>query len=81
MNKKIVTFGEILFRLSKENHFRLPQGHVFNGDFGGSEANVAVSLAVMGDQVEYVTRVPDNAIGHASLMHLREFGLDVKHVV
>ena len=72
MNKKIVTFGEILFRLSKENHFRLPQGHVFNGDFGGSEANVAVSLAVMGDQVEYVTRVPDNAIGHASLMHLRE---------
>ena len=36
MNKKIVTFGEILFRLSKENHFRLPHLHVFNGDFDGS---------------------------------------------
>ena len=81
MNKKIVTFGEILFRLSKENHYRLTQGHVFNGDYGGSEANVAVSLAVMNDEVEYVTRVPDNAIGHAALMHLREFGLDVSHVV
>ena len=81
MNKKIVTFGEILFRLSKENHNRLTQGHVFNGDYGGSEANVAVSLAVMNDEVEYVTRVPDNAIGHAALMHLREFGLDVSHVV
>ena len=71
MNKKIVTFGEILFRLSKENHYRLTQGHVFNGDYGGSEANVAVSLAVMNDEVEYVTRVPDNAIGRAALMHLR----------
>ena len=67
MNKKIVTFGEILFRLSKENHYRLTQGHVFNGDYGGSEANVAVSLAVMNDEVEYVTRVPDNAIGRAAL--------------
>lgn len=81
MNKKIVTFGEILFRLSKENHNRLTQGHVFNGDYGGSEANVAVSLAVMNDEVEYVTRVPDNAIGRAALMHLREFGLDISHVV
>ena len=81
MKKKIVTFGEILFRLSKENQARLTQGRAFNGDFGGSEANVAVSLATLGDQVEYVTRVPNNAMGHAALMHLREFGLDVSHVV
>ena len=74
MKKKIVTFGEILFRLSKEKQARLTQGRAFNGDFGGSEANVAVSLATLGDQVEYVTRVPNNAMGHAALMHLREFG-------
>lgn len=81
MDKKIVTFGEILLRLSKENNFRLSQGRQFNGDFGGSEANVAVSLSVLGDNVEFVTRVPDSSIGNAALLHLREFGLDTRHII
>ncbi len=81
MKDKIITFGEIMLRLSKPSHNRLSQGRVFWGDYGGSEANVAVSLATLGDQVEYVTRVPDNAIGEAALMHLREFGLDTSHIV
>ncbi len=80
-SKRIVTFGEILLRLSKPDCRRLFQGGVFCGGYGGSEANVAVSLAQLGDAVEYVTRVPDNAIGTAALMHLREQGLDVSHVV
>lgn len=78
---KIVTFGEILLRLSKSGNRRLFQGNAFAGDYGGSEANVAVSLAQLGDDVEYVTRVPDNAIGEAALMHLRRLGLDVGHIV
>lgn len=78
---KIVTFGEILLRLSKHGSQRLFQGDSFDGAYGGSEANVAVSLAQLGDHVEYVTRVPDNPIGDAALMHLRQLGLDVSHVV
>lgn len=78
---KIVTFGEILLRLSKHGSQRLFQGDGFDGAYGGSEANVAVSLAQLGDHVEYVTRVPDNPIGDAALMHLRQLGLDVSHVV
>jgi 2-dehydro-3-deoxygluconokinase len=81
MGKKIVTFGEILLRLSKHGSERLFQGRAFDANYGGSEANVAVSLATLGDDVEYVTRVPDNAIGTAALMHLKEFGLNVSHVV
>lgn len=81
MTKKIITFGEILLRLSKHGSERLFTGNAFDANYGGSEANVAVSLAVLGDEVEYVTRVPDNAIGEAALMHLREMGLDVSHVV
>ena len=38
MNKKIVTFGEILLRLSKSGYQRLGQGHVMDANFGGSEA-------------------------------------------
>ena len=63
MNKKIVTFGELLLRFSKSNRMRLTQGQTFSGAYGGSEANVAVSLATMGDDVEYVTRLPKNQIG------------------
>lgn len=79
--QRIVTFGELLLRLSKPGCYRLTQGERFNGNYGGSEANVAVALAQLGNDVEYITRVPDNAIGDAALMHLREFGLDTSHIV
>ena len=81
MNKRIVTFGEIMLRLSKPGFRRLQQGRVFEGNFGGSEANVAVSLACLGEDVEYVSRVPCSAMGDAALMHLREYGVDVSRVV
>lgn len=81
MRDKIVTFGEILLRLSKPSYQRLKQGRQFDGNYGGSEANCAVSLACLGDSVEYVTRVPYGEMGDAALMHLREYGLNVSHVV
>ena len=81
MNTKIVTFGEILLRLSKPGYQRLTQGHRMLGNYGGSEANTAISLAYLGNNVEYVSRLPYGAMGDAALMHLREYGLNVSHVV
>ncbi len=81
MKTGIVTFGEIMLRLAKTGFRRLTQGKMFEGNFGGSEANVAVSLACMGDDVEFVTRVPYSVMGDAALMHLQEFGVDVRYVV
>ena len=81
MDKRIVTFGEILLRLSKSGCQRLSQGSSLSANYGGSEANVAISLACLGDNVEYVTRVPDNAMGRAALMHLQQFGLSTRHIV
>jgi len=78
--KKIVTFGEILFRLSKSGYRRLSQTSLFNGNFGGSEANVAVSLSTLGDNVEYVTRVPDNQMGRAAILALQQYGIGLNHV-
>jgi len=80
MKDKIVTFGEVLFRLSTPGHRRIPQGSIFCGNYGGSEANAAVSLATLGNNVEYVTRVPDNAVGRACCMQLRGYNLDMGHV-
>jgi len=56
-------------------------GEILLGNYGGSEANAAISLAYLGDNVEYVTRVPYGEMGEAALMHLREYGLNVSHVV
>ena len=79
--KEIITFGEILLRWSKNGSRRLDQGYDWEGHFGGSEANVAVSLAILGNRVGYVSRIPDNDIGRSCLKELKQYGIDVSDVV
>ena len=79
--KKIVTFGEILLRWSKPGALRFSQGNDWEGQFGGSEANVAVSLALLGNQVGYISRLPDSPVGRACLKNRRYYGIDVRDVV
>lgn len=81
MPNRIVTFGEVLLRFSKKGFRRLQQGSQLNGNYGGSEANVAVSLAMLGDEIEYVSRVPATQIGQACLNELRYYGVNVEHVI
>ena len=82
MNRqKIVTFGELLLRFSKLDHLRLTQGDMFTSKYGGSEANVAVSLATQGEDVIYITRLPDTPVGHAGAMCLSQLGVDTSHVL
>ncbi len=78
---KIVTFGELLLRFSKLDHLRLTQGDMFTSKYGGSEANVAVSLATLGDEVEYITRLPENSIGHAAAQNLMQLGVNTRRVL
>jgi 2-dehydro-3-deoxygluconokinase len=79
--QKIVTFGELLLRFSKPGHLRLTQGDMFTSKYGGSEANVAVSLASQGEDVTYITRLPDTPVGHAGAMNLAQLGVNTKHVL
>ena len=81
MKNKIITFGELLLRFSKSDHLRLTQGDVFTSKYGGSEANVAVSLATLGDDVTYITRLPDTPVGHAGAMCLAQLGVDTSRVL
>ena len=81
MNRhKIVTFGELLLRFSKADHLRLTQGDTFTSKYGGSEANVAVSLATLGDTVEYVTRLPETPVGHAGAQNLMQLGVGCRYI-
>lgn len=73
---KIVTFGEILMRLSPPSHLRLSQAKSFDLYYGCAEANAAASLAKFGHQVKFVTSVPQNDLGESSISMLRSFGID-----
>lgn len=77
---KIVTFGEIMLRLSPPGFERLLQSPSLQATFGGAEANVAVGLAHFGHESHYVTRVPANPIGDAALRALMAEGVRLDHV-
>lgn len=78
---KVVTFGEIMLRLATPEHLRFRQARSFNATFGGGEANVAVSLANYGIDVDYVTRLPQNDLGAACVAELRSFGVGTSNIV
>ena len=66
MNKRVVTFGEIMLRLAPNGYYRFFQNDQLQATFGGGEANVAVSLANYGLDSVYVTKLPGHAIGQAA---------------
>jgi 2-dehydro-3-deoxygluconokinase len=78
--KKIVTYGEIMLRLAPPGFQRFTRAHSFEAIYGVGEANVAVSLANYGEEVEFVTRLPKNDLGEACLMNLRGYGIHTEHI-
>ncbi len=79
--KKIITFGEIMLRLTPPGHRRFSQAGAFEVIYGGGESNVAVSLANYGLPVEFVSRIPDNDIGECAVMELRKRNVGVSHLI
>ncbi len=78
---KVVTFGEIMLRLSPPAHQRFTQAVGFDAVYGGAEANVAVSLADFGIDAAFVSKVPAHGIGQAAFNELRRWGVDVSGIV
>lgn len=77
---KVVTFGEIMLRLATPGFLRLNQTPVLEMTFGGGEANVAVSLALFGDEATFVTRLPKNDIAEAAIQRLRGLGVKTNRI-
>lgn len=78
---RVVTFGEIMLRLSPPGFLRFSQANSFDVVYGGGESNVAVSLANYGIDTQFVTRLPENDIGECALMELRKRNVGTKHIV
>ncbi len=81
MDRKIITFGEIMLRLATPGHQRISQVSSFNASFGGGEANVAVSLAKFNLDAEFVTRLPENDLGDSVIMELKKYGVGTNHII
>lgn len=79
--KKVVTFGEIMLRLSPPGFLRFSQANSFDVVYGGGESNVAVSLANYGVPTSFVTRLPKNDIGECALMEMRKRNVGTSDIV
>ena len=77
---KIVTFGEIMLRLKSPEHERFFQSPLLEATFGGGEANVAVSLSLLGRQGVFVTALPATPIGDAAVAEVRKHGVDTQFI-
>ncbi|MDW3192787.1 MAG: sugar kinase [Cytophagales bacterium] len=81
MSKKVVTFGEVMMRLSPPGHAKFSQATTVDLAYGGGEANVAISLAYFGLEALHVTRFPDNLLGKSATQFLRHHWLDTSRII
>ena len=81
MGYDVVTFGEVMLRLSPPNFMRFEQTTSFDAHAGGAEMNVAVACARLGLESAYVTKLGDNSIGHFIRNKAREHGVDTSHIL
>jgi 2-dehydro-3-deoxygluconokinase len=59
----LITFGEIMLRLSPPRHARIVDGDIFEKRAGGAELNVASGVALLGLRTGIISRLPQNELG------------------
>jgi len=77
---KFITFGEIMLRFKTLERERLFQSKNMEVTYGGGEANVAVSLANFGEDVDFFTVLPENPLGDECIKELRKFGVNTSKI-
>lgn len=73
---QIITFGEVLMRISPTSNKKFIQSNVVEFYFGGTELNVGISIANFGGDVKHISAVSDDFIGETALSYIRKFGVD-----
>lgn len=78
---EVLTLGEIMLRFSTEQSKRIMQSQKFYAHYGGSEANVAISLANYGHCVRFASKVPNHVLGTAVQQHLQQYNVNTNHLL
>jgi 2-dehydro-3-deoxygluconokinase len=77
---RVVSFGEGMIRLTPPRNERLERTISLDLSPGGAELNSAVTLACLGIEAEWVSRLPDNGAGRYLARQSRAHGVDLSHV-
>jgi 2-dehydro-3-deoxygluconokinase len=78
---QIITFGEVLMRLSPEGNKKFIQANLLEFYFGGTEVNVAISIANFGGDVKHISCISNDFVGDTAISYLRKFGVDTSAIV
>lgn len=77
----VLTLGEILLRLSTPTGTRLSTAKQLDLNYGGAEANTAISLSIFGHETTFVTRLPDHALTLGMMRYLRGLGVNTQSII
>ena len=80
-SKKVLGFGEIMLRLTPPNNQKIIQANSFEAVYSGGEANVIASLAILGHDTKFVTKLPNNYLGKKVISKFRGYNVDVNDIV
>ena len=78
---KVVTFGEILMRITPLGNKKLKQSNQLEYYFGGTEANVAISLTQLGNKAEFITVISNDFMGRTVKNYLKQFEVDTESFI
>ena len=79
--REIVTFGEVLMRISPKGNKKFVQSNSVEFYFGGTEINVAISIANFGGAVKHISCISDDFIGDTAISYLHKFNVNTTDVV
>lgn len=79
-NKTIIGLGEFLIRFTAERGTLIREARNYVANYGGSEANVIISLCHLGHKGRYITRVSNDELGLGAIDYLKTQGVDTSYI-
>lgn len=77
----LISFGEVMLRLSPPNKEKISQSETFEKNAGGSELNVASGASMLGIRSAVVTKLPKNKMGHFIARRIRYGNVSDDYVI
>ena len=77
----LITFGEIMLRLSPPRHERITDGDIFEKRAGGAELNVASGVALLGLRTGIISKLPANKLGTFLKNRIRFVGVSDDYLI
>lgn len=77
----LITFGEIMLRLSPPRHARIVDGDIFEKRAGGAELNVASGAALLGLRTGIISKLPANEVGTFIKNRIRFVGVSDDYLI